>query len=199
MTARIMRTTNIQYVLAMALVLGAAQPARGVTSNEIDVHHSKLTVRAFKSGIFSSLAHDHEIDAPLAAGTVDTLAPSVELRFESGALRVLDPDLAANKRADVQRTMLGPKVLDTARYPEIRFRSSSVEKSGAAQWRVRGTLTLHGQSHPLELTVTRAGRFYRGTATLRQTEFGIKPVRIAGGTVRVKDEVRVEFEIAAAS
>jgi polyisoprenoid-binding protein YceI len=36
---------------------------------------------------------------------------------------------------------------------------------------------------------------YRGSATVRQTDFGIKPVSVAGGTIKVKDEVRVEFEI----
>jgi hypothetical protein len=36
---------------------------------------------------------------------------------------------------------------------------------------------------------------YRGSARFRQTEFGITPVTVAGGTIKVKDEVRVEFEI----
>jgi hypothetical protein len=30
---------------------------------------------------------------------------------------------------------------------------------------------------------------------LRQSEFGITPVTVAGGTIKVKDEVRVEFEV----
>ena len=34
-----------------------------------------------------------------------------------------------------------------------------------------------------------------GSARLRQTEFGIKPPKIAGGTVRVKDEIRLDFDI----
>jgi hypothetical protein len=37
---------------------------------------------------------------------------------------------------------------------------------------------------------------YRGTATLKQTQFGITPVRLAGGTVKVKDEIKVDFSIA---
>ena len=38
------------------------------------------------------------------------------------------------------------------------------------------------------------GRFV-GFAILKQTDFGIKPVKVAGGTIRVKDEIRVEFDI----
>ena len=37
---------------------------------------------------------------------------------------------------------------------------------------------------------------YTGSATVKQKEFGMEPVSVAGGTVKVKDEVKVEFEIA---
>jgi hypothetical protein len=36
---------------------------------------------------------------------------------------------------------------------------------------------------------------YVGSALIKLTEFGIKPVKVAGGTVKVKDEVRIEFDI----
>jgi hypothetical protein len=44
--------------------------------------------------------------------------------------------------------------------------------------------------------VTLKDACYRGSATLKQTDFGITPVTVAGGTVKVKDEVKIEFEIA---
>jgi len=36
---------------------------------------------------------------------------------------------------------------------------------------------------------------YRGSGQLRQKDFGITPVSVAGGSVKVKDEVRIEFDI----
>jgi hypothetical protein len=36
---------------------------------------------------------------------------------------------------------------------------------------------------------------YRGTVVLKQRDFGITPISIAGGTVKVKDELKVEFDI----
>jgi len=199
-----MRTTNVgprlRWVLpAVFAVFCTAGAASGGPSVGIDVHASKLTVRVFKSGIFSPFAHNHEIQAPLAEGTVDTSALSVALRTESQAMRVLDPTGSDDERSKVQRAMEGPKVLDVARYPTIRFHSTAIDASGAESWIVLGTLELHGESHPIRFEVRREGGLYRGTAALRQTEFGIKPVKIAGGTVRVKDEVRVEFEIALGS
>jgi polyisoprenoid-binding protein YceI len=123
----------------------------------------------------------------------------VNLRVASKAMRVRDPKVSDHDRARIQQAMEGPAVLDVVRYPEIRFRSTAIEKSGAERWTVHGMLELHGQSHSIGFTVRREGRFYRGTATVRQTEFGIKPIRLGGGTVRVKDEVRVDFDIALGS
>ena len=176
-----------------------AGAAFGDASFPVDAAASKLTVRVFKSGLFSTFAHDHEIEARLTAGTVDTSALSVDLRIASAALRVVDPKASAGERAKVQQAMEGPKVLDVARYPEIRFYSTAIEASGADRWTVLGTLEMHGESRPIRFDVRRENGLYRGTATLRQTEFGIKPVRLAAGTVRVKDEVRVEFEVKAAT
>jgi len=182
-------------VCAICCTAGAARSA----SVPIDAQASKLTVRVFKSGIFSPFAHNHEIQAPLAEGVVDTSALSVDLRIESHAMRILDPKASDQERSKVQAVMEGPKVLDVARFPLIRFHSTTIAASGAESWSVEGTLELHGESRPIRFEVRREGGLYRGTAALRQTEFGIKPVKIAGGTVRVKNDVRVEFEIALGS
>ena len=44
---------------------------------------------------------------------------------------------------------------------------------------------------------TRANGRYRGTVTLKQRDFGIMPISIAGGTVKVKDEIKIEFDVVA--
>jgi polyisoprenoid-binding protein YceI len=55
---------------------------------------------------------------------------------------------------------------------------------------------LHGKDRPITFEVALKGDSYRGSATLKQTDFGITPVTVAGGTVKVKDELKIEFEIA---
>jgi len=163
----------------------------------IDVAHSVLKIRVYKSGLFSAFAHNHEIEAPIAQGRVELLtSPSVTLLVDARKLRVLDPELAVGKRAEVQKTMDGPQVLDCSRFPEISFRSTAIEKMGADHWAVRGNLTLRGQTHPVVVDAALRDGHYRGFATLKQGDFGITPVQIAGGTVKVKDEVRIEFDIA---
>jgi polyisoprenoid-binding protein YceI len=171
--------------------------AAGTERRAIDGAHSSLKVRVSKSGFFSAFAHNHEIEAPIESGEVtESGSPSVELRVDSGKLRVLDAEASADTRAQVQKTMLGPQVLDAEHFPEIHFQSTEVEAKGTDHWLVHGKLDLHGQSHPVAVEVSLKDGVYRGTSALKQTEFGIKPVTVAGGTVKVKDEVKVEFEIA---
>jgi len=162
----------------------------------IDGAHSSLKVRVNKAGFFSAFGHNHEIEAPIESGEVaESGSPSVELRVDARELRVLDPEASADTRAQVQKTMLGPQVLDTERFPKIQFQSTKVEAKGADHWLVHGTLDLHGQNHPVTVDVSLKDGVYRGTGALKQTEFGIRPVTVAGGTVKVKDEIKVEFEI----
>jgi hypothetical protein len=162
----------------------------------IDRERSSITVKAFKSGLFSAFAHNHLVKAPIALGEVRLGPnPGVELSIQSGQLVALDPDLAADKRAEVQRRMLGPEVLDSERYPEIRFRSTQVQPLSGDRWRVEGELTLHGQTRPVSLEVSGDGAHYSGRTRIRQRDFGIEPVSVAGGTVKVKNELLIEFDV----
>jgi hypothetical protein len=186
----------LKSVFVFALLLGSAVTGPAADRRSIAIGQSHVLIRVYKAGLFSAFAHNHQIEAPIAAGSVELSEPrSVSLRFESDRLKVLDPEVSPATRADIQRTMLGPKVLDAVRYAEIRFQSRRVEETGADRWRVEGELTLHGKTRPVTMEVVEAGGVYRGAAKLRQSDFGIQPIRIAGGTVRVKDELRIEFAI----
>ena len=157
--------------------------------------NSVMTVHVFRAGVLSAFGHNHEIAAPVSGGTVDTAARKVDLRAQSGALKVRDPEASEKDRAEIQRTMLGPEVLDAARFTEIAFKSTSAESAGAGAWKVQGDLTLHGQTHSVAVDVHEEGSHFVGSSRFKLTEFGIKPVKVAGGTVRVKDEIRIEFNI----
>jgi hypothetical protein len=161
----------------------------------VDVANSSLKIHVYKTGLFSAFGHNHEIEAPIQSGEVsESGKPSVTLRVDARKLKVLDPE-DTKSRPQVQETMLGPQVLDSTRFPEIRFESSKIEPRGQNRWIVNGNLTLHGKSHPTTFDVVMAEKTYRGTATIKQTDFGMTPITVAGGSVKVKDEVKVEFSI----
>ena len=166
-------------------------------SRKIDGTHSTITVHVYKSGFLSAFGHNHEIQAPIQSGEVKESDPaSVELRVDARKLQVLDPEVSERTRAQIQDTMNGMQVLDVAHFPEIRFQSNSVEPKGPGHWIAHGNLALHGKEQPIAVEVTLKGERYRGSARPKQTDFGITPVTVAGGTVKVKDEVEIEFEIA---
>jgi polyisoprenoid-binding protein YceI len=166
----------------------------------IDTQKSSFTVHVFKSGLFSAFGDNHEVRATVASGSVsDGDKPAVEIEVDARKMTVLDPDLAKEKRAEVQKRMLGPEVLDVAKFPEIRFKSTAVKAIGEGRWRVEGDLELRGKSVPLSFEVTGTKERFRGSATVRQRAFGIEPISVAGGTVKVRDDLKVDFEIVTAS
>lgn len=180
-------TTTISAVLS-------AQARPSPSSTSIDTEHSTMTVHVYRSGLFSFAGDNHEIQAPIASGSLNEAERTVELRVDVRQMRVLDPNLSADKRSQVQGKMLSPDVLDPERYPEITFRSTGVDEKNS-NLSVRGNLTLHGETRPINVSVTRTQSRYRGSATVKQTDFGIKPISVAGGTIKVKDEVRIDFDI----
>src|SRR5438270_8357679 len=122
-------------------------------SHPIEPSLSKVTIHVDKTGLFSFAGDQHEITGPVSSGAIDEKAGTVEFTIESAKLQVLDPKLEDKKRAEVQKTMLGPSVLDTAQYPEIKFHSTKTTSTAPNAWEVTGDLTLHGQTHPVTTAV----------------------------------------------
>jgi polyisoprenoid-binding protein YceI len=169
-------------------------PGARAQSHDIDTQASTLTAHVGKTGIFSGLGHEHEVRAPIHDGTADTGPnPAVEIHVDARTLRVIDKDASEKDRADIQQTMLGPEVLDSERHPDIVFESTSAEPAGQAQWTLRGNLTLRGQTRPVTVRVTLKDGHYTGDATVKQTDFGIKPPGPPG--IKAKNEVRIEFDV----
>ncbi|SRR5216684_3550193 len=184
-----MRRTLLLAAASLVYALGVS-----AQQHNIDTQKSTLTIHVGKTGVFSGLGHEHEVRAPIHSGTVDTGAhPAVEVHVDARGLRVIDKDDSEKNRAEVQKTMLGPEVLDSERHQEIVFKSTGAEPAGQGQWTLRGNLTLRGQARPVTVQVTLKDGRYTGAATVKQTDFGIKPPGKAG--VRAKDEVKIEFDV----
>ncbi len=188
---------HLKLYLVLPIVLAAIGGSGSCSATEatraIDTLRSSITVSVFKGGLLSGFGHNHTIRAPIREGKVG--ATAVELVVNSGKLRVVDEGISDKDRTAIETTMLGPEVLDSQHFREIRFRSSSMKLLSPGKWRVEGELSLHGQTKPVTIEVAGDGSHYTGKATLKQTNFGITPIRIAGGTITVKDEVVVEFEV----
>lgn len=202
-----MKTAPRWIGLFTLLTLSAGRlPAQ--TSYAFDASQGTLEIKVYKEGFFKVFAHDHLVAAKEFSGSVqfDPANPqnsSVQLRVAAKSLTVVGPGEPEKDRSKVQSTMLGENVLDVARFPEIAFASTRVEKAekqGDA-WKVElfGTLRIHGVEKPVTFPLTvraSAGELTaQGEVFLLQTAYGITPVKIGGGAVKVKDRLRIHFEI----
>jgi len=198
--------------LAVWLLVQSAAPAgQSPTALTIDANDSQVVILVGKAGMLSFAGHAHEVVAPAVHGRVtfdpmDWPHASVSLEFDAAALRVTGKGESASDVPAVQRAMLGDQVLDVTRFPKIAFESRRVSVAlhgaSAADVAIEGDMTLHGTSRPMTIrasaTMDAAGRVTaRGSFTLKQTDFGMVPVTAAGGTIRVKDVLDIQFVLKA--
>jgi YceI-like domain len=87
------------------------------------------------------------------------------------------------------------RVLESSHFPEITFTSEQIQPAGDNAWRVSGKLQLHGQSGLIHLSVRKLDGRYVGATTIKQTDYGLQPIRAVGGAVRVKNELKIDFVI----
>ena len=206
----------------MLLGFGASYVSAQRTSDsagyKVDRAASFLLAITGKSGLFSAAGHRHAILATdwavdSSLNTSDLTGSSVTITIPVSSL-VID-SAEARRRAGlgsgpgvedirkIQGRMLGPEVLDAKQYHSIEFKTTSVQKTGAAELRLTGQLLVHGQTHevivPIRYTGSSGGIFeFSGQFAIRQTDFGIEPESAGLGTVKVKNEVQIRFRVSMA-
>src|SRR5262249_10058002 len=141
----------------LAVLFALLQAAEGGRAYALDPAASRVAVKVGKAGLLKMAGHEHTVGAEGRAGEVLVDAASVGrsyvgVVFAASAVKVVDSE-GADDIPKVQATMEGPKVLDVARFPEIRFSSTSVSerRHEGDQWEltVVGDLDLHGVKRSL--------------------------------------------------
>jgi polyisoprenoid-binding protein YceI len=164
----------------------------------------RVVIKTSRAGLAAKAGHDLTIEFTRwsaqvqvpdeAAGgvtaaqiTADLDLGSLEVREGTGGAKPLND----RDRRDIKKTMSG--ILGTG---QASFASSKVTPFGASGGAVEGTLTLNGQTQPVRLQLNAPGEGrYRGSATVPQSAFGIKPYSGFFGALKLRDEVTVEFDV----
>lgn len=191
----------------------AAPPAAAPVEEPIDVPagaytldpaHTSVLFRVDHLGFSNYTARFKKATAQLQFDPNDLAASSVTVTVDA---KSLETDFPQPEVLDFNATLLGEDWLDAARFPEITFRSVSVEPTGARTMRVNGELTLHGVTRPMVLDARFNGG-YRGhpmdpnarigfsaRGVLKRSEFGVSYGIPAPGTkMGVSDAVEVIVE-----
>jgi polyisoprenoid-binding protein YceI len=159
-----------------------------------------LTVRTGRTGAASKAGHDLVLEVTSWSATLDldgagepaialtADARSLKVREGTGGMTALDDD----DKANIEQT-IDVEVLEGG---TIEFRSSRVEPAAdGGRLRVEGDLDLRGTRRPVafDLAVGDDGHV-TGSATLRQTDWGMKPYTALFGTLKVADDVEVVID-----
>lgn len=201
---------SISISIAWVLILSASwAQAPSTAVYRIEPAHSRIELTVFKSGLLKMIGHDHAIAAKSFSGQVrfnpgNIRDSSVQLNIDAWSLVVLDdPSVSEKDRQQIQANMEGAKVLDVREYPQITFHSTEMGKTapGVDGLMLRGRLNLHGVekniTFPVQLHPETNRLHVTGNVVIAQTDFGIKPIKVAAGSVKVKDQINVKFDILA--
>src|SRR5262245_10158199 len=195
--------------ISLSLLLTITATAQSKTYTIVP-SESSFWVFVGKAGLFSGLAHDHEIGVKQFSGKVilpqsGAAGGSLSLDIDARSLIVLDKKPSEEDKKKISSSM-HTEVLESAKYEKISFKSVSVSDlkqtgENAYSFTLNGDLSLHGVTKriavPVNLTVAPQQLRAAGKYTLRQTDYGIKPYSAAGGTVKVKNDIVVNFNILA--
>jgi polyisoprenoid-binding protein YceI len=174
----------------------------------VDGRSSRFTVRAFATGMLAAMGHNPTIGIRDLSGEItfnpdELKASSLKIVIQSSSLSVQD-DISTKDLREMERLM-NQEVLETTKFPEILYEAPniSVTRMDATLFSavLQGNLTLRGvsRSQPINVRVALLGSMLRasGDFTLNQTDYGIKLVSVAGGALKLKDELKFSFEIVA--
>jgi polyisoprenoid-binding protein YceI len=164
---------------------------------ELGPDDGTLAVRTGRTGTVAKAGHDLLIHVTRWSGTLDrgdtprvaldADATSLKVREGTGGMMALDD----GDRANIEQT-IDDEVL---KRQDISFRSTRVDET-ADGLSVTGDLTVRGSTRPIAFDLVVADGRVRGTAILKQTEWGMKPYTALFGALKVADEVRVEIDAA---
>jgi polyisoprenoid-binding protein YceI len=176
----------------------------------IDLKASRITIQVSAGGFLATFGHNPVIgvadfrgEAQLQPDKLQVSALHVEIAAAS--LKVVD-GANSKDRVEIEQRM-HTEVIESDAFPAITFESRGVEATALAanHYRVQitGALTLHGTTNDQAINarvlvspdrVRASGEF-----TLRQSDYGIELVSAMGGALKVKDELRISFDIVAAA
>ena len=174
----------------------------------IDNRASQFTVQVFSGGLLSAFGHSPTIAIRDFSGEVhvnpDAPARSwLKVTINAASFEVKD-DISDKDRIEIERGMQ-QEILETSTYPEIVYECSNISatKAGEGQHSVtlNGDLTMHGvtrqQTVSARVTLTEDSLRAFGNFSLLQTDYGLKLASVAGGALKVKDELKFSFNVLA--
>jgi YceI-like domain len=171
-------------------------------TRELGPENASLRVETKRGGAAAKAGHDLVIEvrswrATLVIGD-DPAGNSLVLSADSGSMEVIEGTGGIMALTDADRVEIKKTLEDEVLKPgEIEFKSTGfAAREDGGLLEVKGELSMNGKRHPVgfELSLGHDGEII-GRATLKQSDWGIKPYSGLFGTLKVRDEIEVSAEV----
>jgi polyisoprenoid-binding protein YceI len=167
----------------------------------LDKAHASLLFRVNHLSFSHWTARFTKFDAQLQFDPADPTKSSVKVTVDPKSIS------SDNAPEGFMATLAGPEWLDAGKFPEMTYRSTKVERSGANGLKISGQLTLHGVTKPVTLVGTYNGGYaghpydpharigFSAKGTLKRSEFGVAyGIPAPGTSMGVFDDVEIIVE-----
>jgi polyisoprenoid-binding protein YceI len=174
---------------------GARRPLVG--NWQLDPYHTQVEFSARHLGMMTVRGYFDELSAIADIDPDHPETASVEVTISTASIRtnngVRDNDLRSSNFLEVEK------------YPEIKFKSTSVEPSAGDHYKLTGDLTIKETTHPVVLDVVRYGEFndpgmmghriaYGATTKINRRDFGLSFAMMLDGRLVVSEEIQIQIE-----
>jgi polyisoprenoid-binding protein YceI len=163
---------------------------------QLDPYHTQVEFSAKHLGMMTVRGYFDELSATADIDPDHPETASVEVTISTASIRtnngIRDNDIRS------------PNFLDVEKYPEIKFKSTSVEPAGADHYKLTGDVTIKGTTRPLVLDVTRYGEFndpgmghriaYGATSKINRKDYGLSFSMMLDGRMVVSEEIQITIE-----
>ena len=164
---------------------------------QLDPYHTQLEFSAKHLGMMTVRGYFDELSATADIDPEHPETASVEVTISTASIRtnnaIRDNDLRSSNFLEVEK------------YPEIKFKSTSVEPSGDDHYKLTGDLTIKETTRPVVLDVVKYGEFndpgmmghriaYGATTKINRKDFGVSLSMVLDGRVVVSEDIQISIE-----
>jgi polyisoprenoid-binding protein YceI len=199
------RMSLLCALLAAATCVAAPAPAVvPAGAYTLDKAHASLIFRVNHIGFSNYTRRFKRFDAKLQFDPANLARSSVTVSVDATSL---ETDYPSPKDLDFNALLQNAEWLETAKFPQMTFRSRNVEVTAPNTLKISGDLTLRGVTRPMVLDATYNGGYeghpmdpnarigFSAHGTLKRSDFGMTVgIPPPGTTMGVGDEVEVLIE-----
>lgn len=175
---------------AAAALAFLATPVLAADTYQIDTSHTYLGFEISHLGFSTTYGRFTDVSGTIDLDEENPEASSVDVKIVPSSVYTGD-----EKRDEHLR---GEDFFNVAEFPDMSFKSTSIEKTGEDTGKITGDLTMHGVTKPvtLDTTFTKKGDYpmqegmkavgFNATTSLKRSDFGIdKYVPMVGDEVTI--------------